>query len=145
MPWGSRAILPGAGVPRDEALRDDYRKLIAIRRAHPALSRGVHSAVATDGDLYAFLQEDGGDAVLVAINRGRDASTIRTPLPAAWADRRPEDLFGTGRLDIRGSGLEIEVAGRSARILGLRRNRPIDADASSVSNAFAANMLTGNP
>ena len=45
---GRRArILPGAGKPRDEALRGDYKKLIAMRKAHPALSRGVHTALST--------------------------------------------------------------------------------------------------
>ena len=38
-----RAVKPGAGMPRDEALRAFYQKLISIRRAHPALSRGTHS------------------------------------------------------------------------------------------------------
>ena len=43
MPWGARKILPGRGLPRDEALREEYRRLIGIRRSHRALSRGAHS------------------------------------------------------------------------------------------------------
>jgi len=58
MPWGARGIQPGAGKPRDEALREYYRKLIAIRRAHPALWQGTHKGLATDGDLYVFERRD---------------------------------------------------------------------------------------
>jgi alpha-amylase len=120
MPWGARAIRPGAGVARDESLREDYRKLIAIRRAHPALSRGVHSAISTEGDLYAFLQEAGDDAVLVAINRGRNTARFRISRPAAWGNRSPEDLFGSGTVENKGPELDIEVPGHGSRILGLR-------------------------
>ncbi len=47
MPWGNRRVQPGAGKPRDEALRADYKKLIAIRRAHKALSRGVYTGLSS--------------------------------------------------------------------------------------------------
>ena len=41
MPWGDRDDrCPAPGQARDEALRAYYKQLIAIRRAHPALSRG---------------------------------------------------------------------------------------------------------
>jgi alpha-amylase len=37
MPWGDLDILPGKNKPRDENLRKDYQKLIAIRHAHLSL------------------------------------------------------------------------------------------------------------
>lgn len=57
MPWGARDILPGAGIPRDEALRADIQRMIAIRRRHPALSRGSHQPLSTDGDLLVFARQ----------------------------------------------------------------------------------------
>ena len=39
------------GLPRDEALREDYKRMIAIRRAHPALSRGPHTSLSSEGVL----------------------------------------------------------------------------------------------
>jgi len=114
MPWASRGIKPGAGLPRDEALRRDYQKLIAIRRAHPALSRGTHQGLATDGDLYVFLRRDAasGDAVIVAINRGATPATASVALPAEWGNAPAKDL-----LDGSAVTMPLTVAPRSARIL----------------------------
>src|SRR5436305_14578037 len=84
MRWGDRKIPPGAGKPRDEALRADYKKMIAIRRAHPAFARGVHIGLAPDGDLLVFLQRDEAshDAVVVAINRGSAPASAAFDVPA---------------------------------------------------------------
>jgi alpha-amylase len=90
MPWGDRPILPGAGKPRDEALRRDYQRLIAIRRAHPALADGAHTAISTEGDLLVFARRDegSGEVVVVAVNRGATPVTATVPVPPEWAGRR---------------------------------------------------------
>ncbi|WP_224361523.1 alpha-amylase family glycosyl hydrolase [Hyalangium versicolor] len=118
MPWGSRNVKPGAGKPRDEELRKHYQKLISIRRAHPALSRGTHQGLSTEGDLYVFLRHDteSGDAVLVAINRGQQPAKLSLPWPAPFAGKAAEDLLNGGRLE--GPTLELTVEPLAARILG---------------------------
>jgi len=45
MPWGSRSVLPGKGLKRDESLRGYYRTLIATRRANPAVPRHIPHAL----------------------------------------------------------------------------------------------------
>src|SRR6266446_7903239 len=86
MPWGTRDVLPGAGLPRDDALRRDYQKLIGIRKAHPALSRGNHTALSTEGDLYIFARRDAAskDLVVVAVNRGSEPATATFAFPMEW-------------------------------------------------------------
>lgn len=123
MPWGSRQILPGAGAPRDEALRNDYKRLIAIRRAHPALSRGTHTALSTDGDLYVFLRRDATsrDAVVVAVNRGAAAATARFPPPPDWAGGAPEELWAGGAVAATAESVGVELPATAARIVTLRR------------------------
>jgi glycosidase len=124
MPWGDRKIQPGAGEPRDEALRADYKKLIAVRRAHKALSRGLHTSLSSDGDLLVFLRHDeaSGDAVVVAVNRGTEPAKASFEAPAAWGNApvrdewKGEDLPRTGnRIEV--NRIEITVAPRDARIL----------------------------
>lgn len=125
MPWGDRKILPGSGKPRDEALRADYKKLIAIRRAHASLSRGTHTVVSTEGDLYAFLRRDAEskDAVVVAVNRGKESGTLRMAVPEEWGEDDPEDEWN-GVVVERSSGtLETTVAPLSARILARGRGK----------------------
>src|SRR5690348_10621985 len=100
MPWGDRKILPGAGKPRDAALRADYKKLIAIRRAHKALSLGAHTSLSSDGDLLVFLRRDEAshDAVVVAVNRGTQPATASLEAPAEWGDAPVEDAWKGGEV-----------------------------------------------
>ncbi|HEX5135269.1 MAG TPA: DUF3459 domain-containing protein, partial [Thermoanaerobaculia bacterium] len=123
MPWGSRKILPGAGAPRDEALRNDYRRLIAIRRSHPALARGTHTALSTEGDLYVFLRRDAaaGDSVVVIVNRGAAPATARFSPPPEWKGGVPEDLWTGGAVRVAAESAEVEVPAAGARIVTLRR------------------------
>lgn len=122
MPWGDRNILPGAGQPRDEALRADYKKMIAIRRAHPAFSRGVHTGLATDGDLLVFLQRDEAsrDAVVVAINRGSAPATASFEVPAEWGAAPVRDVWNGEAVSLSAGRVEAAVAPRGVRIFAIK-------------------------
>jgi alpha-amylase len=127
MPWGDRKLLPGAGVPRDEGLRAFYQRLIAIRRAHPALSRGAHEALSTEGDLLAYVRrEPGKDAVVVAVNRGAAPATLRASAPLEWAGEAPVDLLGGAALATAGATVETNVPARTALVLAAPRNGAAD-------------------
>jgi alpha-amylase len=118
MPWGARAVPPGKGVRRDEALRDYYRRLIVLRRAHPALARGGFRALATDGDLLVYAREDAAakDAVIVAVNRGAQEASGSVPLPGGWkADAVREALSGA-RAEVREGELSVTVPARTAHV-----------------------------
>jgi alpha-amylase len=120
MPWGERPVEPGAGLPRDEELRRDYQRLIAIRRAHPALWRGEHAGLATEGDLLVFLRRDPetGDAVVVAVNRGAEPAAARIAAPAAWAGAATvTDAWNEEAVPLTGGAIDLAVPARSARIL----------------------------
>ena len=119
MPWGEQKILPGTGQPRDETLRADYRRLIAIRKAHPALSRGVHTNLYGEGDTLVFSQQDAEskDLVIVAVNRGSAESTVRVPFPPEWADRQVKDSWNQRKLEKQGDNLELTIPGRGAAIV----------------------------
>ncbi|HEV8581468.1 MAG TPA: alpha-amylase family glycosyl hydrolase [Thermoanaerobaculia bacterium] len=121
MPWGNRKVQPGQGKPRDEALRADYKRLIAIRRAHPAFARGVHTGLATDGDLLVFLQRDeaSGDTVVVAVNRGAAPAAASFEAPAEWKEAPVRDLWNGEAVARTGNKIEVTVAPRGARILAV--------------------------
>ncbi|CUU42937.1 Oligo-1,6-glucosidase [Blastochloris viridis] len=63
-----------------------YRRLLALRRARPALSRGAYRLVAADGDLLAYLRLDGDERLLVALNLGPEPA--RLDLTALAAEGR---------------------------------------------------------
>lgn len=122
MPWGSRGVRPGAGLPRDERLREEYRRLIAIRRAHPALSRGIHAGLSAEGDLLVFLRFDApsGDAVVVAVNRGSAPASLHLKVPPEWGTAPVKDLWNEEPVSPEGGVVETVVPARSARILAVR-------------------------
>jgi alpha-amylase len=121
MPWGTRDVLPGAGLPRDDALRRDYQKLIGIRKAHPALSRGNHIALSTEGDLYVFARRDAAskDLVVVAVNRGSEPATATFASPPEWETATVVDsLDASTSPPTRTSGsLTVKLGPRQSQIL----------------------------
>ncbi len=117
MPWGNRAIQPGKGLPRDEALRESYRKLIAIRRAHPALSRGVHTAISTTGDLLVFSQKHEADEVIVAINRGIEPADLEFAIPEHWQVASVTDAWTGEHLSAVDGKIRTTVSGKGHRII----------------------------
>jgi alpha-amylase len=121
MPWGDRGLLPGAGIPRDEGMRDWYRKLIALRRAHPALSHGSHRTLSSEGDLLVFLREDAqaGDAVVVAVNRGAGPASALVTRPEGWVGRAWAELLGAGGEAVAvGSELRVTVPALGVAAVG---------------------------
>ena len=49
-----------------------YRRLLALRRAHPALAVGTYESVTTTGQLLAFTRESDNERFFVALNLGED-------------------------------------------------------------------------
>jgi len=121
MPWGTRDVLPGAGLPRDDALRRDYQKLIGIRRAHPALSRGNHIALSTEGDLYVFARRDAAskDLVVVAVNRGSQPATAIFAAPPEWEAAKVIDSLDASTTPPArtGGSLTVKLGPRQSQIL----------------------------
>ena len=117
MPWGERDILPGKGDKRDEAMRAYYRKLIATRRAHPALSRGEYVELSTEGDLLLFAKRDveSGDAVIVAINRGSEAVSVQVDAPEEWGGAGARDAIGGGTVAPKNNEFTLSVPETSAQ------------------------------
>ena len=118
---------PAAGAePRADdvlaGLRDFYKKMIGIRRAHPALSRGVYTPLSKDGDLLVFLRRDAasGDAVLVAVNRGEGTSVAEVEAPAEWRGRPPTELLSGEPLEGDPLRLTVALPPRTARLYGMQ-------------------------
>lgn len=119
MPWGDRPISPGAGKPRNDAVRERYLDLISLRRAHPSLSRGIHTGLSGKGDLLVYSQTDtvSADAVVVAVNRGAAEASAVFKVPALWGNAVIEDRWNRVSFPAPGDSMAIRVPPKSARIL----------------------------
>jgi alpha-glucosidase len=63
-----------------------YRRLLLLRRSHPALSVGEYEAVAATGDLLAYLRRAQGECILVALNLASEPYSLSI------------DSLGTGQI-----------------------------------------------
>ena len=63
-----------------------YRRLIALRRAHPALSVGSYEPIDALGDVLAYARGAGANQCLVALNLGSTPQNLG--VPAAFRDAR---------------------------------------------------------
>jgi len=92
-----------------------YRRLIAARRAHAALSTGAYRPLQADGDVLAYLREGEGGGFLVVLNFGAAAVAFALPqnrrgavAVSAQPGRDGEQV--EGRVDLRGNdGLLIAL------------------------------------
>lgn len=68
-----------------------YRQLIALRRAHPALSQGSYEQVQVDGPLLSFVRRHGDEALRVWLNYSDQARAIAAPGELLWAAPQPAE------------------------------------------------------
>lgn len=106
MPWDRRDAW-------DTALLDEYRRLIALRRSSPALTRGGIRFAFVDDDVIAYLRETSGERLLCLASRDEHAP-VRLPLAALGA-RELECLYGSDA-DIESDRAVLPAAGPSFHV-----------------------------
>lgn len=95
---------------RDMDLFAHYQKLIAIRKANPALRAGSFQPFLVDNarGLYAFERRADGNRCIVALNRGREDHDVKLPASLSVTELLSGQQYFTG---------EITVPARQAVIL----------------------------
>lgn len=58
------------------SLLEHYRRFLAFRRAHPALSKGDITFLAAEGDTVAFTRREGNEEIVCIFNLGSRAATV---------------------------------------------------------------------
>ncbi len=106
-------------VAFDRGLFEYYKKLVAIRKAHPALNRGAIDflLVDDDNDVLAYRRTDGNDEVVAVFNNSGDAQTIRVPVENAASYR---DVLDKAFVQRDGEYVTLRLPGRRAAILAKR-------------------------
>ncbi|MBW0002455.1 MAG: DUF3459 domain-containing protein [Hyphomicrobiales bacterium] len=94
-----------------------YRRLIQLRRNHPALAQGTYSSVTACGEVLLFVRGLPEDRVLIALNMGDKPVPVtfaKEDLPgwvllSSFGDRDNQEL--TGHVDLRGNeGLIVKLS-----------------------------------
>jgi alpha-glucosidase len=95
-----------------------YRRLIWLRRRHPALQVGAYGRLPASREAFAYVRATQGEALVVAVNFGRGPGWVRLEGEAGAAAWRP--LLGTHEPPVqptRGGG-RIELRPLEAMVLG---------------------------
>jgi glycosidase len=98
------------------------RDLLRLRREHAALRRGSLTDLHFDDDSYAYARRDGGETVVVALNRA--AAPKEMSIPAAYLDARDgarlEPLLGAADRPVVAAGnLKLMVPARGTVVYKL--------------------------
>lgn len=108
----NRRFMQWTGLTADQSwLKGRVAKLGQLRKANPALRRGVRKSLGATNDTWLYSMSDGAQTLYVALNRG-DGDQAVSGLPAGTFD----DLYN----DVTVSGPSVTVPARSARVLKAR-------------------------
>ena len=56
-----------------------YRRLLVVRRAHPALAIGDFALLDAEGDVLAYERRHGAERLIVALNLGEHSHRLELP------------------------------------------------------------------
>ena len=59
---------------------EHYRRVLALRRAHPVLRTGTMTGLRAQGEVVSFLRESKGETLFCAVNLGDSPATIDAPV-----------------------------------------------------------------
>ena len=96
MPWHIFGAdhRPMEAHPFERDIHDHTMRLLALRRAHPALRTGSLLTVYVDHFFYGYLRECRGDVVLVAMNNGLDPMTAPLTIDVGANSNVPSRVKG---------------------------------------------------
>jgi alpha-glucosidase len=75
--WPARNVARMAQEPH--SILALYRRLLAARRAHPALAIGDFALLDTEGDVLAYERRHGAERLIVALNLGAHSQRLALP------------------------------------------------------------------
>ena len=75
--WPTRNVARMAEEPH--SILTLYRRLLAARRAHPALSIGDFALLDAEGDVLAYERRHGAERLIVALNLGGQPQRLELP------------------------------------------------------------------
>jgi cyclomaltodextrinase len=118
----NRRMMRWDDVTADErALREEARRLIALRNEHPALRLGTYETLLAGADTWAFLRATPDGAVLVVLNKGDAPAMVALDLPAAYTFRTAADALGAGSVHLHGGRFTVTIPPGGYRVVDLGR------------------------
>lgn len=117
--WARRSFPWDRPETWNRDLLDLYKRLIALRHAHPALRVGKYRRLLAEGDVYAFARRLDDATLIVAVNVADAPKRARLPhSELVPAGSLPVVLFGDAAVEQDGAGfLSLALPARGGAVL----------------------------
>ena len=117
-PDNRRDMRFGDQVSADEKrVFENFQKLGALRRQHPALRYGSRRTLQADRDLYAFVRAHLDDRVVAIFNRAKNHVRIELQVGPELVDGDYVDVLNGGRVEVRQGKMELMLPDQTAAII----------------------------
>jgi cyclomaltodextrinase / maltogenic alpha-amylase / neopullulanase len=103
MRWG------GEVTAEENAVREHFSKVAAVRHKHPALRYGSRRALVADGDRYAFVRAHLGDAVLALWNRGKGENSFDVQVGPEMPDGKYADALSGEKIEVKNGRVSLRL------------------------------------
>ena len=104
-------------TPDEQQTFEAWRTLIHLRRSSQALRRGRMIDLGVTDTTYAYLREADGERLVVVLNSGTGAGTVRIPAQRIKGSSRLETIYGSAPARMDDQGLAVDLPGESATVL----------------------------
>lgn len=95
----------------------EVRKLVNIRKQHPALRYGDFLTLQSDENIYAYLRSDMNERVLTILNKSKDAQKVILTIPSVYSAKNAFDLESSNKYKIDKNNFVIEIPSTGWKIL----------------------------
>jgi glycosidase len=117
-PDNRRDMRFGDKVSTDEkGVEDNFAKLGALRRQHPALRYGSRRTLSADHDLYAFVRAHLDDRVVVVLNRGTSDAKVDLSVGPELADGDYTDALSGTKVSVKEGKLQTTLPAQTAAFI----------------------------
>ena len=117
-PDNRRMMRFGNDLSKDERkMLEDVRKIITVRKVHPALRYGDFLTLEADENIFAYIRSDMNERILVVLNKNENEQKVELRLPDFYKINSVSDLVGEEKLKVNNGKLEITVKGVGFRFL----------------------------
>lgn len=101
-------------APEERRVIENFKKLGAIRREHPALRYGSRRTVLETADQYAFVRAHLDDRVVVIFNRAKSDAKIDINVAPELSDGDYIDALSGKKISVQSGKLDFELPGQTA-------------------------------
>jgi cyclomaltodextrinase len=109
-PDNRRPMKFGAALNANEmAMLEEVKKMIHLRRDHPALQYGDFLTLQADENVYAFIRSTVNERLLVILNKAEKSIELNLEIPLIYQCQKALDLRSGITLDLKESQLSLTM------------------------------------